>query len=534
MLNHLPRPSYEEAIQYYLRDDVAHFFWQLAQRRQLKFFHHCETDPKGPTRPKPRGIVLHCVESVDVLREKILSVTTAVPSYAYDFFPFFGIQSSVVNVSGQPDEVMGWDLRFEYDHKWPYSFAIVLPIVALLTHFHVPVLAKYSGHRSLHIIIPAEAFPLSMKQNSDHTVWMQTFDLLGNLLCRIAPYVLPTGVGLGKALILTAPYSFHRYNGFLSLPLSLRQAMAYDRAEAVLDRFPGIDWQPPDTWGDGAGMAALLETAERANQDPEIALKIAEEVFAGPEWGTFVANTTPTGITHDSALGLLMAGLPGIKQSLVNGRVQQALLVVDEPENKTMRFGGLVGGDGQHLSLERALAHRRARCQPLAVWASESLEAAFQFLLDSSMDSQYAASVTLAVRLLSYLPERPCDLLNLMQKAWHNRAELPQSNQLFLALSLAEMSGVESEALGMLYVVQPTPRLDSIKRLLAQTPDWRTETMPHLALSGLALSFGETLLHDCLEPSEDKMCQTILTTVFAGKAPKLIHAARTVIQLTNQ
>ena len=194
MTTALERPSYQRAVRYYLRDDVSGFFWRLCQTRRLKFFHHCDSDPRGPTRARPRAISLHCVASVEELCDRIMAATHPLPEYPYDFFPFWGMQSNRVNAPGEADHAIGWDMRFEFDYGLQDSFAVLLPIVAVLKHFGVPILAKYSGHRSLHLIIPAEAFPLSLKRRAGRQRWMAAIELLGDLFCRIAPYLIPTNI----------------------------------------------------------------------------------------------------------------------------------------------------------------------------------------------------------------------------------------------------------------------------------------------------------------------------------------------------
>ena len=118
-------PSYEDVIAYYLRDDVAEFFWRLSQSRQLKFFHHCETDPQARTRARPQAISIHCPATVGELCESVQAATDQSPDYPYAFFPFWGIQSSEVNEPGQPGQIIGWDMRFEFDFDLENSFAVL-------------------------------------------------------------------------------------------------------------------------------------------------------------------------------------------------------------------------------------------------------------------------------------------------------------------------------------------------------------------------------------------------------------------------
>ncbi len=372
-------PSYADIVDYYLRDDVSVALFELARSRRLKFFHHCETDPTRAPRARPRGTTLHCVESAAALRERVREAATPVPSYPYAFCPFFGIQASAVNAPGEPERVIGWDWRYELDHPWPRAFWILLPIVALLEHFGVPVLAKYSGRRSLHVIIPAECFPAEMKANADHTGWMQAFDRLGDLFCRFAPFVTPTMMGLAKEMILTAPYSFHRYHPGISLPLSLDEARSFDRDAARLERFPGVHWRLPDPDSPGEGMAQVLDLADRVERSPGLALDVAADVFAETDWETFARRSTPDDVDPDSTLGVLFEGAPGAGREGPRGaRLRGALEASDRPACKTARYNGLVAKGRSDLDWDGAVAQRRARCAMLAVWVDDGLDGAFE------------------------------------------------------------------------------------------------------------------------------------------------------------
>jgi hypothetical protein len=73
-------------------------------------------------------------------------------------------------------------MRFEVDFDLDCSFQALIPVAAVLEHFSVPVLAKFSGRRSLHAIIPAEAFPSRMTSEPNHGEWMAAFEQLARFL----------------------------------------------------------------------------------------------------------------------------------------------------------------------------------------------------------------------------------------------------------------------------------------------------------------------------------------------------------------
>lgn len=386
MIDLLENPSYEDAIAYYLRDDVAEFFWRLSQSRQLKFFHHCETDPQADRRAKPQAVAIHCPATVAELGEGIRTVADQSPDYPYAFFPFWGMQSNQVNVPGRAEQIIGWDMRFEFDFDLGDSFAVLLPVAAVMQAFEIPIVLKYSGHRSLHLIIPAESFPLSMKRNAERRTWMAAAEAIGHLCYRIAPYITTMHVGLSREMVLTAPYSVHRYYGLISLPLTLEQALDFSPAEAVLARFSGTRWVFPDTWEKGVGMENLLGVAEQARSDPQALLRVAERAFQDSIWDEFARQQNPADVPAASPLALLMAGAVGVHQlghysSTIQQRLRAALLAVDHPVGKTHKFSGLVDAPlGFQQPMSNYIRQRRIRAEVLSTWAMAGLDAALKKL----------------------------------------------------------------------------------------------------------------------------------------------------------
>ncbi len=534
MTEALERPSYDQVVRYYLRDDVSGFFWRLCQRRPLKFFHHCDTDPRASTRARPRAISVHCVASVEELCDRILAAAQPQPAYAYDFFPFWGMQSNGVNAPGEPDRLIGWDMRFEFDYGLQDSFAVLLPLVAVLAHFGVPCLPKYSGHQSLHLIIPAEAFPLSMKRQADHQEWMAEVELLGDLFCRIAPYLHPTVIGLSKDLTLTAPYSFHRYYGLISVPLSLEQALAFDPREAALESFRGPVWPFPDLWSEGAEMEALLAYARRVRDDPALVLELGQQVFHGPPWGQFVQENLPPDTPTGSALAALMAGAPGVNQAHpadgwppeVEGRLRRALVSIDDPAHKTMKYGGLIGRIHYHHSMGETMQPRRIAAEVLCAWALDGLDAALERIMAIAADDQYDAPVVLAARLCSFLPEAADRLTARLVQAWDAGDVTEEPARLALAIALGERSRGQDRVLETLCGPKGASATSRFRGMLREAEAWQAEARPDLALATLVLAFGEDRVRSWITDRTGGTGRRVLKGVFGGKVGKLEHAAR--------
>ena len=401
-------PSYSDVVAYYLRDDVAAFMWRLCQGRLLKFFHHSAYDLRSEHKT-PAGLAFHGVASVADLCQRVRAATANAPSYPYPFFPFWGMQSTAVNVYGAPDRLLGWDMRFEFDFDLAQSFAAVLPVAAVLEHLGVPYVSKFSGHRSLHLLIPAEAFPAGMKARADHAEWMRVFDALGRLFCRLSPYINATSAGLSKEIMLTAPYSLHRYHGLLSLPLSIEQSLRFSPAMAALERFPGVAWPFPDPEDPGLGAQALIDLAARADQSPGALAEVARGAFAGPAWERFNRRVVPGDVEPHSTLGLLMAGASGLggeaKPGALDPRVRLALAAMDDPQNKTYKHLRLIDEVSYVTPFDTYVRQRRANATVLDAWVQGGSARALATVQSILVDPQYKAPLLLALRLYAILPE---------------------------------------------------------------------------------------------------------------------------------
>lgn len=528
------KPSYEDVIAYYMREDVSEFFWRLAQSRQLKFFHHCETDPQARTRARPQAIAVHCPATVAELCERVETVAGQSPDYPYAFFPFWGIQSSQVNVPGRTEQVLGWDMRFEFDFDLKNSFAVLLPVAAVMHAFEVPIILKYSGHRSLHLIIPAESFPLSMKRETKRETWMAAAKAIGHLCYRLAPYITTTQVGLSKEMTLTAPYSFHRYYGLLSLPLTLQQALEFDPGVAVLERFPGIQRVFPDPWAEGAGMEHLLDLAERAYSDPRVLLRIAERAFEDSAWDKFARQLNPVDIPVASPLALLMAGAVGVHQldhysPTIRSRLRAALLAVDHPIGKTHKFSGLVDAPlGFQQPLSNYVRQRRLRAEALSTWAMKGLGAALDQLCTLAAGNRASFPVLLATRLYALLPETSEQLTAQLLRAWQAIEEVEPTARLFLALALGERCGGNNAVLQALAQHPHDPGAPHFRQLLFESGEWQAEARPDLVLATLVLVLGEEQVRSWALHPDTEAARAIIQTAFNGHTGKFVHSARRV------
>jgi len=523
-------PSYQQAVAYYLRDDVSTFMWRLSQTRPLKFFHHCGHDLRTQ-RGQPKSIAIHCIESAEELRERIREATSDVPAYPYPFFPFWGMQSTEVNTYGVAGKTIGWDMRFEFDLELQESFAIVLPVAAVLRHLGISHLLKYSGQRSLHFIVPAEAFPAAMKGNADHKHWMSVLDLIGDFFCRISPYLNPTNIGLSKGMILTAPYSFHRYNGLLSIPLTVDEALHFEPASARLERFSGVVWPFPDSECQGKEMAGLIRLATEAEERPKAIVEVARKAFAGSEWEDFFGRMVPRDVEQDSMLGLLTMGVGGLGRPAptsmdrhpVHNRLERAVVAMDNPQNKAFKELRLIGEVGFNVPLETLAGQRRLHAEVLNEWIHGGCDLAVERILAIVDDSRYNFSFLLGLRLVPILPEDNDVLLDWLMRKLPEQHEPATLRRLFFILAIAQLPG---GALHLWPKADRDPGQEELLDLLSTPEVWHVDADPQRAVVALCLELGTETIRRWLATPDAADAKPIIENVFEGNVRKFQHAAR--------
>jgi hypothetical protein len=484
-------PTLETVIEYYLREDVASALWELSQRRALRFFYKSSVDLRT-TRRTPASIVLHCEPTLESFRARIERAARRGAPGREGFLPFFGM-GFAANAPGQPQAPVGWDLRFETDRTLEESFRAVLPMLALLTHFGVTVLAKFSGRRSLHVVIPAEAFPAEMRHRPEHAVWMQRREQLGTFLCRFAPPEGKTHALVGRDMVLTAPYSVHRYFGRVSLPLTLSRALEFDDPdEASIESFAGVTWRASQLDSDSDGMGELLEVAQRAERDPALVLSVAREVFGEPIWGQ-LARRNITDRTRRPVAASIMAGVVGIcglqpdASELDRERLDHALVLIDSPQVKDAKLVRMIGSRG--FNPYQGRGPREAVTHALAAWVRGGLDEGARYLMRLADDeTSYRWPVAFAVRMLSLLPETPERHLEVVRSHWRRQrlAEI-RPRHLMLAVALAELAATSPDALDELSIA---PELAAARSWVIGAGAWQFERRPDVMLASLCLAFG--------------------------------------------
>ncbi len=524
-------PSYEDVISFYLRDDVSDVLWRLSQRRQLRFFYHAKVDFRQHGA-KARSIRLHCEESIGSFRDRIKGEVQSCGESASPFFPFFNM-GVAANSPGVADQPTGWDMRFEFDFDLAASFRALIPVVGLFEHFGVPYLAKFSGHRSLHVILPAEAFPLKMRVDPVQSDWMRLFERLGRLLGHLAPALTRTGAShLAKDLVLTAPYSFHRYHGLVSLPVTLGEAMDFDPASAAFDRLDRLHWFPDSFDERSEAIRPLLDELERFETNPDAAVELAREVFSGDAWIRFAERSTAAECDDDAVMKALMDGLPGIALDPSGNlapapaeRLEKAVLVLDSASAKASRFRRLIAHTGFVTPLATELMIRRAVAAGLAIWVEGGLPRALEWLLGRCVDTTLVAPIAFATRFVSLLPEEPGTLNSALQRAWCDADRHATPRSLFILLALAELASRYPDAMeAICWGSSMTDESRELRDAILVAGPWRTEQHPNIAVMALRLGFGLDAVDEWLSDPEGAG-QDVVRGVFGGDVRKFAYSA---------
>jgi hypothetical protein len=520
-------PSYRDAVGFYLREDVSEVLWQMSRRRVLKFFYFADDDIKMHGT-KARHLKIHCFGTPGDLRDRISEVTKGIRACPFPFFPFFGMKTEA-NLPGHPEIPTGWDMRFEVDFNLAYSFQALIPVVAVLEHFRVPVIAKFSGHRSLHVIIPAEAFPPRMTSAPDHGEWMAAFEKLAKFLFQVAPGLVASHPF--KDLELTAPYSLHRYHGLVGLPLSASEALEFKPCRADLAAVREVSWRPDDHLRATHGIENMLPFVDQCAGRGEILRELCAEVFAGRRWEKFCQNALPSDMDPESVEARLFAGFPGqrhgsprvLKKPSQAARYWKALEVIDGPNMKNMKLYRLVASIGFVMAFETWQQIRLSLCEFLALWVKEGINRAFQGFMQLACSESIRAPAGLAVRVAGNLPERKGLVVRTLKKLWDEVHGLLTPGSAFVALALAEHSRSDAAILDIL-CRESSAYTKAVRSYLMNDISWETERRPDLAIAALLLAFPQLRASHENNGMDDGGMVLVSRYVFGGDLKKVEYA----------
>ncbi len=259
-----------EVLDYYARDDFLSFLMHTLQVHRVVTVipRHLHWEPDWE-----RDEVQ--VASVDELRRWIVErITARIPDMRLDerpeYYPSFHVsvwrrdwgEQRAHGEQRALGEQRARDCVFEADlPTWRDAFRDVGSIVALMDRHRIPYRHKFSGHRSLHVVIPAEVVPRRYR---------------GRGAIKMARLLAGWSGSQAHGLpqITRMPYSLNEDTGLACLPVA-RGALAAFRpwqANLHLVKVNPAAWQEDLSGYDETGMVSLLEALEGWEDQPRPAL----------------------------------------------------------------------------------------------------------------------------------------------------------------------------------------------------------------------------------------------------------------------
>jgi len=149
------RPSIPEIRGYYSRDEILNELLHAMQRWHVPFV---------PGYAKSEWVYTESLEELHSMIMKRLDLMETHPERKD--YPYFRInwERHHPAYSWDAETLWGYDFVIEKDSfLWQECFEAMLPVMDILEHFGVHYWLKYTGHHSLHLVIPAETFPRTFR-----------------------------------------------------------------------------------------------------------------------------------------------------------------------------------------------------------------------------------------------------------------------------------------------------------------------------------------------------------------------------------
>ena len=233
-------PTLAEMNEYYAREDVLDFLYDECQRRNIDIAFRRKRWPIEPTsKAHLREIIDDTIENkikkayreipkrgVNAGNNKVEVNADSIDSIRLEKCDYLSFHANTSIVEGT--KLVGFDLIFEADMQgWRRAFEDLCGVVKILGDFDVCYRMKYSGVRSLHLMIPFESFP---KQFDGESVLSQRAEIHS----KIQSYFRRHG-GMKRAHgggIMRLAYSLNEDNGLVSLPILSHQLSNFRPWEA--------------------------------------------------------------------------------------------------------------------------------------------------------------------------------------------------------------------------------------------------------------------------------------------------------------
>ena len=218
-------PTLGEMKEYYERDDALSFLYDECRMRNVDIAFRKKRWPINPTsKAHLREIIRETIESK--IERAYRDFAGPIDSIRLEKFDYLSFHSHTSITSDE--KLMGFDIIFEADMQgWRRAFEDLCGVIKLLDDFGVCYRMKYSGVRSLHFMIPFEAFP---RQFNGKSVLSRRTGIQGKIQDYFRRYC-----GMKRAhggSIMRLAYSLNEDNGLVSLPISSDELSSFRPWEA--------------------------------------------------------------------------------------------------------------------------------------------------------------------------------------------------------------------------------------------------------------------------------------------------------------
>jgi HEAT repeat protein len=263
-----------EMKDYYARDDVLSFLYDECQMRNIEVAFRQKRWPINPTsKAHLREIVEETIK--DKIERVYRNSAGPIDDTRLAKFDYLSFHSLTSITSGE--EEIGFDTIFEADMQgWRRSFEDLVGVVKMLDNFGVCYRMKYSGVRSLHLMIPFGSFP---KEFNRELVLNQRKEIQR----RMRDY-FQRRCGMQKAhrgKVLRLAYSLNEDNGLVSLPILSEELSSFRPWEThIYNVTVDKPWHgdiPPDASGN------MLEFLREIYDDAETIKKTSIWISYGLE-----------------------------------------------------------------------------------------------------------------------------------------------------------------------------------------------------------------------------------------------------------
>jgi len=135
--------------------------------------------------------------------------------------------------SWHADDLWGLDFKLENDGPtWRECWDAVMPVIRILDHFGFHYWLKYTGHHSLHVMLPAESFPVRLGN-------LRQVEYMPSLYRRLVAFFSKLSfqpineIGLhGGSVGTNMPYTLNEDTGLLNYPIRESEVQEFEPIKA--------------------------------------------------------------------------------------------------------------------------------------------------------------------------------------------------------------------------------------------------------------------------------------------------------------